>query len=247
MSLAAKWGVTRSLIIYYGQPWKTARMRRFYAQFVSSGDLCVDVGAHVGNRIRAWRALGAHAVAVEPQPRMVKTLERFFGSDPQVTIMPVGLSDRPGELTLHVNSRNPTITSFSSDWVEAFSRMESAPFDEDVAVKVTTLDELIAQHGVPDHHRAEAWKYMLGVSRSERAEEMSIRKRMDNEHKELEKAWRAQPNGELARAVKAEVQPHRKALGQSLPPMIPRDFTRDAYLARLRKIFGAHLPKPGSC
>ena len=74
----------------------------------------------------------------------------------------------------------------------------------------------LAQHGVPDHHRAEAWKYMLGVSRSERAEEMSIRKRMDNEHKELEKAWRAQPNGELARAVKAEVQPHRKALGQSV-------------------------------
>ena len=105
MSLAAKWGVTRSLIIYYGQPWKTARMRRFYAQFVSAGDLCVDVGAHVGNRIRAWRALGAHAVAVEPQPRMVTTLERFFGSDPQVTIMPVGLSDRPGELTLHVNTK----------------------------------------------------------------------------------------------------------------------------------------------
>ena len=149
MSLAAKWGVTRSLIIYYGQPWKTARMRRFYAQFVSPGDLCVDVGAHVGNRIRAWRALGAHAVAVEPQPRMVKTLERFFGSDPQVTIMPVGLSDRPGELTLHVNTRNPTITSFSADWVDAFSRIESAPFDEEVAVEVTTLDELIAQHGVP--------------------------------------------------------------------------------------------------
>ena len=39
----------------------------------------------------------------------------------------------------------------------------------------------------------------------------------------------------------------RKALGQSLPPMIPRDFTLDAYLDRLRKIFGAHLPKPGAC
>ena len=72
------------------------------------------------------------------------------------------------------------------------------------------------QHGVPDHQRAEAWKYMLGVSRPERAEEMSLRKRMEHEHKELEKAWRTRPNGELARAVKAEVLPQRQALGQSV-------------------------------
>jgi hypothetical protein len=73
----------------------------------------------------------------------------------------------------------------------------------------------LAQRGVPDRLRAEAWKYMLGVSRAERAEEMSLRKRMDYEHKEVEKAWRSRPNGELSRAVKAEVMPHRAALGQS--------------------------------
>ena len=149
MSLAAKWGVARSLVIYYGQPWKTARMKRFYGQFVSPGDLCIDVGAHVGNRVRAWRGLGARVVAVEPQPRMVETLKRFFGSDPEVDILPVGLSDQPGQLTLHVNTRNPTITSFSSDWVDAFSRIESSPFDEEVSVSVTTLDAIIAEHGLP--------------------------------------------------------------------------------------------------
>ena len=74
----------------------------------------------------------------------------------------------------------------------------------------------LAQRGVPDRLRAEAWKYMLGVSRAERAEEMSLRKRMDYEHKEVEKAWRSRPNGELSRAVKAEVMPHRAALGRRL-------------------------------
>jgi FkbM family methyltransferase len=149
VSLAAKWGVTRSLAIYYGQPWKTARMKRFYAQFVSPGDLCIDVGAHVGNRVRAWRSLGAKVVAVEPQPMMVSTLERFFGSDPLVEILPIGLADVPGKLTLHINTRNPTITSFSQGWVDAFSRIESSPFDDQVDVAVSTLDLLLADRGTP--------------------------------------------------------------------------------------------------
>ena len=73
----------------------------------------------------------------------------------------------------------------------------------------------LARNGVPERLRAEAWKYMLGVSRPERAEEMSLRKRMEHEHKELLQAWRSRPQGELARAVKAEVVPHRAALGQA--------------------------------
>ena len=73
----------------------------------------------------------------------------------------------------------------------------------------------LAQHGIPEELRAEAWKYMLGVSRPERAEEMSLRKRMEQEYKENERMWRSRPHGELARAVKTEVLPHRAALGQS--------------------------------
>ena len=71
------------------------------------------------------------------------------------------------------------------------------------------------QSGVPDRLRGEAWKYMLGVSRPERTEEMSLRKRMEHEYKENDQAWRARQNSELARAVKAEVMLHRAALGQS--------------------------------
>jgi len=73
----------------------------------------------------------------------------------------------------------------------------------------------LAFYGVPDRLRAEAWKYMLGVSQPERAAEMSLRKRMEHEHKEFERSWRSRPHGELARAVKAEVLPHRAAKGQS--------------------------------
>ena len=49
-------------------------MDRLYGQFVRPGDLVFDVGAHVGDRIAAFRRLGARVVAVEPQPALVRTL-----------------------------------------------------------------------------------------------------------------------------------------------------------------------------
>ena len=39
-----------SLAIYYGRPWRHARMDAFYGRLIRSGDLCFDLGAHVGNR-----------------------------------------------------------------------------------------------------------------------------------------------------------------------------------------------------
>jgi len=152
MSLAATWGVMRSLGMYYGQPWKSGRMRRFYGQFMGPGDLCFDVGAHVGNRVRAFTALGARVVAIEPQPRMLKVLQRLYGGREDVVIAKVGVSDTPGQLTLHINTRNPTLTSFSEEWVEGFTDhpdIPAAPWDDAVEVEVQTLDQLIAAHGLP--------------------------------------------------------------------------------------------------
>jgi len=152
MSLTSTWGLLRSLGIYYGQPWKTGRMRRFYGQFISPDDLCFDLGAHVGNRVRAFRQLGARVVAVEPQPAMVQVLQRLYGGKQDVTILPVGVSSAPGRLTLHINTRNPTLTSFSEEWVEGFSAnpdIPAAPWDDEVEVEVLTMDQLISAHGVP--------------------------------------------------------------------------------------------------
>ena len=152
MSISSMWGVARSLVVYHGQPWKTARMSRFYSQFMVPGDLCFDVGAHVGNRVRSWVSLGAKVVAVEPQPQMLDVLRGFYGDHPNVVIAPIGLSDEPGSLTLHINTRNPTLTTFSREWVEGFTAnpdLRSAPWDASVEVEVRTLDSLIQEHGSP--------------------------------------------------------------------------------------------------
>ena len=66
-------GSLRSLRIYYGDAAaRAAAMDGLYCRFVKPGDLVFDIGAHVGDRIAAFRRLGARVVAVEPQPALAQ-------------------------------------------------------------------------------------------------------------------------------------------------------------------------------
>lgn len=126
-------------------------MRRFYGQFVTSGDLCFDVGANVGNRIRVFRQLGATVVAIEPQTRCLRILRPLFGADEGVTIVDraVGKTEGEGELLL---SNAITISSMNPEWISAVvrsGRFRGYTWGDRQTVKVTTLDRLIAEHGRP--------------------------------------------------------------------------------------------------
>ena len=61
-------GVLRSLRIYYGGRHNRAAMDGSMRGSCKPGDLVFDVGSHVGDRIAAFRRLGARVVACEPQP-----------------------------------------------------------------------------------------------------------------------------------------------------------------------------------
>ncbi len=145
-------GVLRSLRIYYGGKHDRSAMDRLYARFVQPGDLVFDVGSHVGDRIAAFRRLGARVVACEPNPPLVKTLRLLYGRDASVTIEPVAVGAAPGEIELKINVDNPTVSTASRDFVKA---SEGAPgwqgqvWDKSLRVAVTTLDALIARHGIP--------------------------------------------------------------------------------------------------
>src|SRR6185503_4823172 len=97
----------RSFRIYYADRGRRAAMDRLYAAFVRPGDLVFDVGAHVGDRVAAFRRLGARVVAVEPQPALVAALRLLFGRDPNVAIEAVALGREPGTVTLKLNLDNP--------------------------------------------------------------------------------------------------------------------------------------------
>ena len=150
--LARAWGMTRSLAIYHGIPGRHRQLVRFYGQFLRPGDLAFDIGAHVGNRVRAWRKLGARVVAVEPQPDCLRVLRLLFGRDPEVTILPSAVGAEAGRAQLGIASATPTVSSMSRDWMQSVSADQSfarVRWDRTIDVQVVTLDDLIAQHGRP--------------------------------------------------------------------------------------------------
>ena len=145
-------GVVRSLRIYYGNGERRAAMDRLYGQFVRPGDLVFDVGAHVGDRIAAFRRLGARVVAVEPQPALVTTLKLIYGRDGAVAIEPVAVGRSAGVVELKLNNDNPTVSTASDAFIAA---ADGAPgwagqaWTRSIRAPVTTLDALIARHGTP--------------------------------------------------------------------------------------------------
>jgi len=147
------YGLARSAVIYHGNPLKRRRAREFYRQFVRRGGLCFDVGAHLGDRTLHFLALGARVVAVEPQPAPLAVLRRLFGRNPRVQIVDRALGAAPGEAELAIDPRNPTVASLSPEWraqVARDRRFAGIDWRERRRVAVTTLDALIAEHGLPD-------------------------------------------------------------------------------------------------
>lgn len=145
-------GIVRSLAMYHAIPGRHPRMARFYGAFLGPGDVAFDVGAHVGSRVRAWRRLGTHVVAVEPQPDCLRVLRLLFGRSRDVTIVPSAVGARPGRARLGVSSATPTVSSLSPGWRDVVASdpgFAGVRWDHGVDVPVTTLDELVAEHGVP--------------------------------------------------------------------------------------------------
>jgi FkbM family methyltransferase len=142
----------RSFEVYYGNPARDAAMDALYARFVRPGALAFDIGSHVGDRIGSFRRLGARVVALEPQPLCARVIRTLYADDPQVTLVQAACSDRPGRLTLRINSANPTVATASSDFIGAADGAdgwEGQVWDAEIEVPCTTLDALIAQYGAP--------------------------------------------------------------------------------------------------
>ncbi|MCB0112888.1 MAG: FkbM family methyltransferase [Caldilineaceae bacterium] len=151
-NLSRQWGLVRSLIIYYAQPWRRVQARRFYTRYIRRGDLCFDVGAHVGSRLSLWAGMGARVVALEPLPHCMALLRRLYGGRPNVVLVEAAAGTEPGHATIHLDPTNPTIATLSQQWIAAVQRRADfahVTWDEAIDVPVITLDSLIAQHGVP--------------------------------------------------------------------------------------------------
>ena len=145
--------VARSVVTYHGDAAKNAAMDALYAGFVGPGGLAFDIGSHVGDRVASFRRLGARVVALEPQPGPAGVIGQIFEGDPGVTLLRAACGAAEGELTLKVNTANPTVTTASTAFVASAAGAggwEGQVWDREISVPCLTLDRLIADHGVPD-------------------------------------------------------------------------------------------------
>jgi FkbM family methyltransferase len=145
--------IGRSLDIYYRDGARTARMDRLNAAFVAPGDLVFDIGAHVGDRTGSFLRRGASVVALEPQPDVFRALRLIYRRCPLAVLLPLSAGAQVGEIALHLNSRNPTVATADPAFVAAAAGAEGwedQVWDGVITVPVTTLDALVARHGLPD-------------------------------------------------------------------------------------------------
>lgn len=144
--------VIRSLRIYYGDRPRARAMDRLYGQFVVRGALVFDVGAHVGDRIASFRRLGARVVAVEPQPAFARLLRLIYGWRGDVVIEETAVGRETGSVRMMINADNPTVSTASEEFIDAAREApgwDTQRWTGSRVVPVTTLDALIARHGVP--------------------------------------------------------------------------------------------------
>jgi FkbM family methyltransferase len=121
---------------------------------VPRGGLVFDIGAHLGDRTRAFADLGARVVALEPQPGVYRWLERRVGSSPRVSLRTEAVGAEPGQATLAISRRFPTLSTLSGSWTSEIGQRNTTfrhvSWDEALTVRVVTLDQLIQEYGVPD-------------------------------------------------------------------------------------------------
>ena len=144
---------TQSWFSKNANPFGKRQMKRFYRELVSAGDLCYDIGGGLGQRTEAWLALGAQVVFVEPQSdRMLRIENRLKGNHNLRTIRKaVGSEKRMG--MMYVNDATPGVGTLTEGVVrQAISRNSqlSTTWTKQEPIEVTTLDEVIAQHGKPN-------------------------------------------------------------------------------------------------
>ncbi len=146
-------GLLRSFLLYYGVPGRARRRAAFYRNFLHPGALAFDIGAHLGDRLRAWRILGVRAVALEPQPLFASILRRLYSRHGDISVVEAAAGARRGQAALWISDAHPTVSTLSEGWMRSVggsAGFAGVCWNRRVSVPVCTLDELITAHGVPD-------------------------------------------------------------------------------------------------
>lgn len=134
---------------------KGGRAFALYRRCFRPGDLCFDIGANHGSRSVIFTLLGARTIAVEPNETLTGKLHWF----PRVTVVNKAVSDKPGRQTMFFN-RNDQISSLNPEWRKQWSEF---PDWTERSIECVTLDQLVAQYGLPNFCKIDVEGYEVSV------------------------------------------------------------------------------------
>jgi FkbM family methyltransferase len=139
---------TGRLHYFHDEPYEPAVLEAIH-RALSPGDVFIDIGANIGFfSVFAARIVGrsGRVFAFEPHPAARDALVDLAarnGVTDVIEIVPLALSDREGDATLHLNRE---FTSYSTLDPLASPMRASAAFTESLAIRMTTMDRWMTDH-----------------------------------------------------------------------------------------------------
>ncbi len=137
----------RSLLLRRGRGSPHAR-RQLLGRWVKPGALVFDLGANIGELSAVFAEMGAGVIAVEPHPDCIAELHRRFSGRWPVHIVGAAVSAETGHAQLHLGSMSE-ISTLSDSFRAAYADQPGVHWMPPTDVVTTTLDALIAAHGLP--------------------------------------------------------------------------------------------------
>jgi FkbM family methyltransferase len=120
----------------------------FYSKIISKGDLCFDVGAHVGVKTKRFLDLGAKVICIEPQLACCKKLQQLYNGK-NIIVINKGLAEKEGHIPFHICDSANTLSTMSNKWMKCGRFSREYIWEQTIRIPVMTLDKLIGIYGIP--------------------------------------------------------------------------------------------------
>lgn len=124
---------------------------------ISQGDLVFDVGANRGNIAQEFALAGARVVCIEPQPKLAAHIRQRFADNPNITVVDKGLGAIRGCSSMSISSETDILSTFAEHWKAG--RFKQMVWDQKIEVQITTLDDLVAEFGIPRYCKIDVEGY----------------------------------------------------------------------------------------
>lgn len=134
----------------------------FYKRIIRPGDFCFDIGANVGEKSELFLRIGASVLAIEPQLDCFNTLSQRFDSNTSFIACKLALGASEKSELMNISNESQ-ISTFSNDFIEAYSYQKEFNWDRKETVEMTTLDKLIVEYGVPSFVKIDVEGYEIEV------------------------------------------------------------------------------------